>query len=129
MCNPDWLLTHGLPVLQVLIYSGQLDVIVATPLTERFLPTVAWKGAEEYSKAERLSWRVQPKDREVAGYVRQVGDFFQVGASGSTSVTHLQGPVAVVSGDVTFCMPWSTAANASDFSSDFIVADNFSVSE
>ncbi|XP_048882335.1 LOW QUALITY PROTEIN: probable serine carboxypeptidase CPVL [Brienomyrus brachyistius] len=63
---------------RVLIYSGQLDVIVATPLTERFLPTVAWKGAEEYSKAERLSWRIQPKDREVAGYVRQVGEFFQV---------------------------------------------------
>ncbi len=63
---------------QVLIYSGQLDVIVAAPLTERFLPTVNWSKADEYKKAERFHWKVQPSDTEVAGYVRQVGEFFQV---------------------------------------------------
>ena len=64
---------------QVLIYSGQLDVIVAAPLTERFLPTVNWTGAEEYKRAPRFHWKIQPIDTEVAGYVRQVGEFYQVG--------------------------------------------------
>ncbi|XP_034144526.1 probable serine carboxypeptidase CPVL [Esox lucius] len=63
---------------RVLIYSGQLDVIVAAPLTERFLPTVNWTGADEFSKAPRFHWKVQPEDTEVAGYVRQVGEFYQV---------------------------------------------------
>ncbi|KAG7469698.1 hypothetical protein MATL_G00131650 [Megalops atlanticus] len=63
---------------RVLIYSGQLDVIVAAPLTERFLPTVPWSGADEYKQAERFYWKIQPNDKEVAGYVRQVGEFFQV---------------------------------------------------
>lgn len=60
------------------MYSGQLDVIVAAPLTERFLPTVNWTGAAEYKKAPRFHWKVQPTDTEVAGYVRQVGEFYQV---------------------------------------------------
>lgn len=64
--------------IQVLMYSGQLDVIVAAPLTERFLPTVNWTGAAEYKKAPRFHWKVQPTDTEVAGYVRQVGEFYQV---------------------------------------------------
>lgn len=63
---------------QVLIYSGQLDVIVAAPLTERFLPTVNWTGAAEYKKAPRFHWKVQPEDTEVAGYVRSVREFYQV---------------------------------------------------
>lgn len=67
---------------QVLIYSGQLDVIVAAPLTERFLPTVNWTGVAEYKKAPRFHWKLQPTDTEVAGYVRQVGEFFQVGRCG-----------------------------------------------
>lgn len=63
---------------QVMIYSGQLDVIVAAPLTERFLPTVNWTGAAEYKKAPRFHWKVQPEDTEVAGYVRGVREFYQV---------------------------------------------------
>ena len=30
---------------QVLIYNGQLDIIVGAPLTERYLGTVPWYGA------------------------------------------------------------------------------------
>ncbi|KAI4885755.1 hypothetical protein NFI96_011050 [Prochilodus magdalenae] len=63
---------------RVLIYSGQLDVIVAAPLTERFLPTVNWTGADAYKTAERFHWKLSPSDTEVAGYVRQVNDFYQV---------------------------------------------------
>ncbi|XP_006896197.1 PREDICTED: probable serine carboxypeptidase CPVL [Elephantulus edwardii] len=63
---------------KVLIYNGQLDIIVAAPLTERFLMTIDWKGAKEYKTVQRRIWRVLKADDEVAGYVRQVGDFHQV---------------------------------------------------
>ncbi|TSK34735.1 putative serine carboxypeptidase CPVL [Bagarius yarrelli] len=66
---------------RVLIYSGQLDVIVAAPLTELFLPTVNWTGADAYKQAERFHWKVQPSDTEIAGYIRQVDEFYQVSTS------------------------------------------------
>uniref|UniRef100_A0A8D0B6T3 Probable serine carboxypeptidase CPVL n=2 Tax=Salvator merianae TaxID=96440 RepID=A0A8D0B6T3_SALMN len=63
---------------RVLIYNGQLDVIVAASLTERFLPTVPWAKVEEYNNAERVVWKIRAKDTDVAGYVRQAGEFYQV---------------------------------------------------
>ena len=63
---------------KVLIYSGQLDIIVAAPLTENFLQSVKWKKADQYKKADRLIWKVSPKDTEVAGYVRVVDKLVQV---------------------------------------------------
>uniref|UniRef100_A0A6J0SQL2 Probable serine carboxypeptidase CPVL n=1 Tax=Pogona vitticeps TaxID=103695 RepID=A0A6J0SQL2_9SAUR len=63
---------------RVLLYNGQLDIIVATPLTERFLPTVPWSRVDEYKNARRVVWKINAKDLEVAGYVRQAGDFYQV---------------------------------------------------
>uniref|UniRef100_A0A8C5GN16 Probable serine carboxypeptidase CPVL n=1 Tax=Gouania willdenowi TaxID=441366 RepID=A0A8C5GN16_GOUWI len=63
---------------RVLIYNGQLDVITAAPLTERFLLTVNWTGAAEYKNASRFYWKLQPTDTEVAGYVKQVREFYQV---------------------------------------------------
>lgn len=60
------------------MYSGQLDVIVAAPLTERFLQTVPWSRLEEYKKAERSVWKIRSTDTEVAGYVRVAGEFAQV---------------------------------------------------
>ncbi|XP_068094770.1 LOW QUALITY PROTEIN: probable serine carboxypeptidase CPVL [Hyperolius riggenbachi] len=63
---------------RVLLYSGQLDVIVAAPLTERFLQTVPWSRLEEYKKAERSVWKIRKTDSEVAGYVRVAGEFAQV---------------------------------------------------
>jgi len=61
-----------------MIYSGQLDVIVAVPLTEAMLLTVPWKYQSEYLRVPRHIWRVRPTDVEVAGYVRRVHDFYQV---------------------------------------------------
>mgnify|MGYP002715439822 FL=1 len=63
---------------KVLVYSGQLDIIVAAPLTESFVNTMNWKYANEYKNADRLIWKVSPEDTEVAGYVRQVHDFYQI---------------------------------------------------
>ena len=60
---------------KVLLYNGQLDLIVGGPLTERFLQVLEWTGQKEYKQVERTIWRI---GEEVAGYVRQVGKFMQV---------------------------------------------------
>jgi vitellogenic carboxypeptidase-like protein len=52
---------------QVLIYSGQLDIIVANILTEMFLHKLEWHGAEEWRGSDRKIWRV---GGDVAGYSR-----------------------------------------------------------
>ncbi|KAM6202333.1 putative serine carboxypeptidase CPVL [Rhynchocyon petersi] len=71
-------LTEVMNNYKVLIYNGQLDIIVAAPLTERSLMVMDWKGSREYRRVERKVWKVFKTDTEVAGYVRQVGDFHQV---------------------------------------------------
>lgn len=75
--NP--VLIHGSISFQVLIYNGQLDIIVAAPLTERSLMAMDWKGADKYRTASRKIWKIFRTDNEVAGYVRQVDKFSQVG--------------------------------------------------
>jgi vitellogenic carboxypeptidase-like protein len=72
------MLDSSAPDYKVLVYSGQLDVIIGAALTERFLPGVAWKGQDAYNKASKAVWRIRPSDAEVAGYARQVGNFSQV---------------------------------------------------
>jgi len=66
------------PKYRVLVYSGQLDVIIGAALTERFLPTVQWDGQDEYNAVSKKVWRITDTDKEVAGYVRQVRNFTQV---------------------------------------------------
>ena len=66
------------PSLQVLIYSGQLDVIIGAALTETFLPAMPWHGQAAYNAASKSVWRIHPSDTEVAGYARVVGNFSQV---------------------------------------------------
>lgn len=60
------------------MYNGQLDIIVAAPLTERSLMSMNWKGSQRYKKAKKKVWKIFKSDDEVAGYVRQVDDFHQV---------------------------------------------------
>ncbi len=42
----------------MLIYNGQLDVIIAWPLTENFITSMKWSGAKKYLKAERTKWYI-----------------------------------------------------------------------
>ena len=51
---------------RVLVYSGQLDVIVGAPLTTAFLRSIDWPGAAEFEAAERVIW--MGPDAKVAGY-------------------------------------------------------------
>jgi vitellogenic carboxypeptidase-like protein len=58
-----------------MVYSGQLDVIVAFPQTESFLNALDWSGKYIYALAPRKIWKV---DSEVAGYVREAKNLIQV---------------------------------------------------
>lgn len=60
---------------KVMIYNGQLDVIIGYPMTENYISKLDWKRSGEYKKATRKIWRV---GKAVAGYVRKVGNFYQV---------------------------------------------------
>ena len=60
---------------EVMIYNGQVDVIIAYPQTEDFIRHLRWNGTNEYHAVERKIWKV--KD-EVAGYAREVGNLKQV---------------------------------------------------
>ncbi|XP_019617541.1 PREDICTED: probable serine carboxypeptidase CPVL [Branchiostoma belcheri] len=77
---------------KVLIYNGQLDVIVAGPLTENFLWSLPWSGLQQYQKSDRTVWKINPSDTEVAGFVRQVGNFYQVIVKGGGHILPFDQP-------------------------------------
>ena len=58
-----------------MVYSGQLDVIIAFPQTEAFLNALEWSGKYIYSTAPRQIWKVND---DVAGYVRVAKNLIQV---------------------------------------------------
>lgn len=60
---------------KVLVYNGQLDIIVAYPLTLGFLQNLDFSAADEYKRAERHQWWV---DGDIAGYVKQAGNLTEV---------------------------------------------------
>ena len=66
---------HLLERYEVMIYSGQLDVIIAWPLTESFITSMKWSGAKKYLEADRKLWYV---GEELAGYAKEVGPLTQV---------------------------------------------------
>ncbi|XP_062574223.1 probable serine carboxypeptidase CPVL isoform X2 [Saccostrea cucullata] len=70
-----------IPIMEnykVMFYNGQLDIIIPVPMTEFFLLSIDWSGKDMYRTTDRLIWRINPDDKEVAGYVRQVKNFYQV---------------------------------------------------
>lgn len=40
---------------RVLIYNGQLDIIVAYPLTENYLANLKFAGSDQYKNAQRYT--------------------------------------------------------------------------
>ncbi|CAH0402935.1 unnamed protein product [Chilo suppressalis] len=59
----------------IMFYNGQLDIIVAYPLTENFLRKLNYSSASEYKIAKRKIWKV---DNEIAGYVKKAGNLTEV---------------------------------------------------
>ncbi|BES88500.1 Carboxypeptidase [Nesidiocoris tenuis] len=60
---------------RVLLYNGQLDIIVAYPLTMNYVKKLQWKGKKEYEQAERKLWYV---NGELAGYAKNAGNFTEI---------------------------------------------------
>ncbi|KAI5633506.1 serine carboxypeptidase domain-containing protein [Phthorimaea operculella] len=60
---------------RILFYNGQLDIIVAYPLTENFLRNLNFSSSKEYHVAKRKIWRV---GQEVAGYVKKAGNLTEI---------------------------------------------------
>lgn len=60
---------------RVLIYNGQLDIIVAYPLTLNFLQNLKFNAADDYKIAERHIWKV---GNDIAGYVKQAGNLTEI---------------------------------------------------
>lgn len=71
LCAVTTILEAPLPVL---LYSGQLDIIIGAATTESFLNDVSWPGQASFAAAQRSVWRMTPSDPEVAGYVRAGGN-------------------------------------------------------
>ncbi|XP_075236311.1 retinoid-inducible serine carboxypeptidase-like isoform X3 [Lycorma delicatula] len=58
--------------LQVVVYSGQLDLIVDTPGTLNWVERLHWPGAEKWKKADRTSLKVESKQE---GFVKTYDKF------------------------------------------------------
>lgn len=60
---------------RVLLYSGQLDIIVPYRGTMRMAQLLKWSGAEQFKNATRTVWRVDDGDiaTDVAGYATTYG--------------------------------------------------------
>ncbi|KAL1124176.1 hypothetical protein AAG570_001946 [Ranatra chinensis] len=60
---------------RVLIYNGQLDIIVAYPLTVNFVQALNWNGSTLYKTAVRKPWFV---GKDLAGYSKTVKGFTEL---------------------------------------------------
>lgn len=60
---------------KVLVYNGLLDIICAESLTLNWVAALEWSHAEQYKNATREIWKVDPKDDQIAGYVKRVDRF------------------------------------------------------
>lgn len=63
---------------KVLLYSGQLDVIIPYTFTENFIDSLNWSGARALADAPRQIWRAPGGGGDIYGYVRQVANFTEV---------------------------------------------------
>lgn len=68
-------ITELLSHYRMLFYNGQLDIVVAYPLTENFLQNLKFSSAEQYKTAPRYIWKV---DKDIAGYVKKAGNLTEI---------------------------------------------------
>ncbi|KAI8799095.1 venom serine carboxypeptidase [Biomphalaria glabrata] len=65
-----------LHLYKVLIFNGQMDMVVSVPMAEAFLQDLDWSGKEEYLDGDKVTWLDDQGD--VAGYVTQVKNLTRV---------------------------------------------------
>lgn len=62
---------------KVMLYNGNLDLIIPYVFTANLTSSLSWSGAEAFKEAPRQIWRT-PDGKDVAGYAKNVGNFTQV---------------------------------------------------
>ncbi|XP_070505245.1 venom serine carboxypeptidase-like [Chironomus tepperi] len=68
-------LTELLEHYRILFYNGQLDIIVAYPLTIAFLQKLNFANKNDYLDAPRYIWKL---DKDIAGYVHETANIIDV---------------------------------------------------
>ena len=68
---------------KVLIYNGQLDIILSAPACERFLWSLQWPGAKAWQQAGKVVWRINETDGQPAGYAKKSDKFVYVVVRGA----------------------------------------------
>ena len=58
---------------KVLLYSGQLDIIDPSPLTDNMIKNCNWRGIDKYAEQKRTIWKL---DGKVAGYLKKYDQFY-----------------------------------------------------
>jgi serine carboxypeptidase 1 len=61
--------------LDVVVYNGQLDLIVDTLGTERWVQRLKWSDLPSFNSSQRISYRPDVKPGEVAGYFKTYKNF------------------------------------------------------
>ncbi len=74
--NLEALLSSGL--YKVLIYNGALDLICGAPLTERYVPLLAWPGQAGWNASPKNIWWDTAQPGAVSGYSRSFGNLNHV---------------------------------------------------
>lgn len=63
----------------MVIYAGQYDPLLGPALasawTDKIMSLASPSLADAYRNAPKTMWRVDPEDKEVAGYARSAGNF------------------------------------------------------
>jgi len=60
---------------RVMVYSGQVDIIITSTGSEKFINNLDWKCKDAYKVTDRGIWKMGNK---IAGYAREVGNLKQV---------------------------------------------------
>ncbi|CAG0917791.1 unnamed protein product [Notodromas monacha] len=58
--------------IRVLLFNGQLDIIVAYPLTENFVRSLRWRHAADFKDSPRHQWKI---GAVTAGYAQEYENF------------------------------------------------------
>ncbi|CAF0954236.1 unnamed protein product [Didymodactylos carnosus] len=61
---------------KVMIYNGLLDIIIASSVTMNWVDKFQWDYSDDLRNADRIIWKVDPSDQEVAGYIKRAHQFY-----------------------------------------------------
>lgn len=116
---PDWmttvapLLTPLMDRYKVLIYTGQLDIILGTAANEEFINSLAWSGNHAYKSAQPVIWYPShnPSGSQPFGYATSVNKFRHVTVRNAGHLLPLDQPAAALDMITRFVLDQSYGTN------------------